>query len=221
VQFTVDAATFHALPRHPDWAYEYLDGWAHVRYRPRPLDLVRDLSPVRPAARGARDPGRTHGIVVQRAMPTDHGELVALVDEVWDELDPYRARRALSGVVTAPGDSAGARFCRTLAGDDEPWSPGVLVARAGQGSGPVAGLLTLSAWRRGGDRTARAQPAITWLTVATRWRRAGVATALLAGALAEVDRTGATELHSAVSGTNLPSVCWHWTNGFLPLPRVG
>jgi GNAT superfamily N-acetyltransferase len=219
VQFPVDGTTFRALPRHPDWAYEHFDGWAHLRYRPRPLELVRDLAPVTPRA---GDPDIDHRPAVLTATAADHEELVHLVDLVWDDLDPYRVRRALEGSGPGPAeaDTAGLRFARTLAGEDRPWEPGVLVARARAGAGPVAGVVTLGVWP-GGDPSGVAQPAITWLTVSPRWRRAGVATALLAAAVAVAGRTGAGELHSAVSGANLPSVCWHWVNGFRPLPRVG
>ena len=222
VQFRVDADTFRALPRHPDWVYEHLDGWAHLHYRPRPLDLVRDLAPVVQRAAPGQGRSLTRGLVVQPATEDDEDEVVTLVDQVWDELDPYRVHRAFAGTREASGDpeSAGPRFARTLAGDDDPWEPGALVARCGSRAGAVAGVVTLSAWRpRDEDRPA--QPAITWLTVSPRWRRSGVATALLAAAVTIAVESGADELHSAVSGANTPSVCWHWVNGFRPVPRVG
>jgi GNAT superfamily N-acetyltransferase len=220
VQFPVDGPTFRALPRHPDWAYEHLDGWAHLHYHPRPLEMVRDLSPV---ASRIGDPDVRHGLAVQPATEADHDDLVHLVDLIWDDLDPYRVRRAFAGL--EPGSSkaerAGARFARTLAGEDDPWHPGVLVARARGGSGPVAGVVTLSTWRPRGERACPASPTITWLTVSPRWRRAGVATALLGAGVDIARRTGAVEIHSGVSAANLPSICWHWVNGFRPLPRVG
>jgi GNAT superfamily N-acetyltransferase len=220
VQFPVDGPTFRALPRHPDWAYEHIDGCAHLRYRPRPLDLVRDLSPVPPRTGDAEV---RHGLVVQPATEADEEDLIRLVALVWDGVDPYRYLRALADPVTeAPvAASAGPRFARTLAGDDDPWDPPVLVARARAGAGPVTGVVALSTWRPAGEGTSPVAVAITWLTVSPRWRRAGVGTELLAAAVEVARCSGSHELHSAVSAANLPSICWHWVNGFQPLPRVG
>lgn len=216
MQFVVGLDAFRALPRHPDWAYEFLDGRAHLHYRPRPLELVRDLAPVtvrRPFAAGD-GPDGLHGVVVRPAAAEDRDEMMMLVEAVWEELDPYRTMRATPE--PEPADTAGARFARTLAGADDPWDPAVLVARTAGGAGPVAGLVTLNAWRPADDHEIPAEPVISWLTVEPRWRMAGVATTLLAASVAEAARSGAGELHSAVSCANIPSVCWHWTNAFHP-----
>jgi GNAT superfamily N-acetyltransferase len=218
VQFAVDVDAFRALPRHPDWAYEYLDGRARLYYRPRPLELVRDLSPV-PARRpeGDAGPDGPQGLVVEPASTGDRDDLVVLVESVWDDLDPYRTQRATPDA--GPDDRAAARFARTLEGADDPWDPGVLVARTDAGAGPVAGVVAVNAWRPVDDPELPAEPCITWLTVEPRWRMAGVATALLAATVEVAIQTGAGELHSAVSGANIPSVSWHWVNGFHPLAR--
>lgn len=204
MHFASDAGVVRALPRHPDWAYEHHDGRAHLSYRPRPLELVRDLAPV--AGRGS--PGAASPLVVDGATggETERHELVALVRSVWSEQDPFR---------TSGG--AGSRFARTLDGRDDPWDPPVLVARAGGDT--AVGLVALTAWRPGTDRRVPAEPALAWLTVLPGWRLAGVASALLAAAVEAARRSGAGELHSAVSGANLAGVRWHWVNGFRPVTR--
>ena len=206
VQFTADVDVFRSLPRHPDWNYEYLDGQAHLSYQPQPLQLIRDLSPVRPRVAG------TQGLVVAAATNQDRDEAVDLVDAVWSQLDPYRIRWAHPGC--SPIERPGARFTRTLAGSDDPWDPGMLVARAHGGAGPLVGLVTLNAWRRVDAPGLLAEPGLSWLTVDPHRRLAGVATALLAASVDVAVHTGAGELHSAVSCANIPSVCWHWVNGF-------
>jgi predicted N-acetyltransferase YhbS len=75
---------------------------------------------------------------------------------------------------------------------------GVLLQRgAGKGSGP---------------------PFLAWLSVRAAWRRAGVAGALLGAVVEWLRVAGYEQVHSAVSGANLPSLRWHWRHGFTPLP---
>jgi GNAT superfamily N-acetyltransferase len=200
VQFAVDSDVFRAMPRHPDWAYEWGDGQARLCYRPRPLPLVRDLSPVR------RRPTR---VVVGPAEDGDRTDLLALVAGVWGDLDPFRAG----------GPPAAARFAPTLDGADDPWDPAVLVARPTTGSRRPVGVVALNAWRPAGAPHGLAEPGLCWLTVASGWRHGGVATALLAAAVTAAAQSGAGELHSAVSVANAPSVAWHWVSGFTPLRR--
>jgi GNAT superfamily N-acetyltransferase len=200
VQFAVDSDVFRALPRHPDWSYDWLDGQARLSYRPRPLPLVRGLG---------RVPRRPTRVSIEPAEDRDRRDLLALVAGVWGALDPFRA----GSLAAAP------RFARTLDGRDDPWDPGVLVARPADGSPSQAvGLVALNAWRpAGAPATALAEPGLCWLTVAPGWRHEGVATALLAAAVEAARHTGAGELHSAVSVANTAAVAWHWVNGFTPL----
>jgi GNAT superfamily N-acetyltransferase len=59
-----------------------------------------------------------------------------------------------------------------------------------------------------------AVPMLTWLTVARTARERGLATALLARITDVLHQRGISELASAASAANMPSLRWHLTRGF-------
>lgn len=96
----------------------------------------------------------------------------------------------------------------TRAGEDGPLvEPACLVATRPDG---LAGGLITTMIRRGG----REVPHLTWIFVRPLERRRGVASALLRAAADELLALGYDELASTSLIANVPSLLWHWRQGF-------
>lgn len=75
----INLATFHRLPRHPDWRYEYWDGAAHLSHRPRWLRFRRLTAA----------PATDSAPVDVAFATTDRDRAAELMLSVWSVQDPY------------------------------------------------------------------------------------------------------------------------------------
>ncbi len=188
MQFDIDVATFHRLPRHPDWVYELWDGRrAHLRHRPQPLRLWRSTSWEKPTPRPS---GYSTEIAGDK---TTAREVVEFLSRIWRDLDPYCSFDDVDDRLEADlrTDLASSLFAVVTTGD--------------QG---VAGAVIVSPDHRTGG------PFLSWLAVESAAREQGVATSLLEAACAKARGQDATTLTSAVSAANPVSLRWHLGRGF-------
>ena len=63
-------------------------------------------------------------------------------------------------------------------------------------------------------------PHLTWVFVAPRFARQGIATTLLAATIPALRQLGFDHLVSTFMLDNGPSAVWHWRNGFQVLPQM-
>lgn len=88
---------FHRFPRHPDWKHEYWDGALQLSYRPKPIELVREVAPpVRP--------WRDHTVRLIGDVPR------AFLAETWSREEPYRVVPAAEGWLHAELDRSARRL---------------------------------------------------------------------------------------------------------------
>jgi GNAT superfamily N-acetyltransferase len=185
VRFPLSVELFRRLPRHPDWRYERFDGQAVLSPRPRPVHLRR--------ATGLRVPGAPIDAEVRALdLQTDRISVAALLLDVWLAEDPYRSLENSAEIL-------GPEVERGL---DTASFGAVAVA-----SGAVCAVALVDHGRSGA-------PLLNWLSVARNARERGLATALLRLVSSELSARGVSELVSAASAANVPSLRWHLTRGF-------
>lgn len=185
VRFPLSAELLRRLPRHPDWRYELLDGQAVLSPRPRPLLLRRGTDlPV---------PDVPIDVEVRALDPrSDRTSVAALLLDVWLAEDPYRSLED-SAEILGPEVERGLNTAAFGAVAVE--------------SGSVCAVALVDHGRSGA-------PLLSWLSVARDARERGLATALLRLVSSELSARGVSELVSAASAANVPSLRWHLTRGF-------
>jgi GNAT superfamily N-acetyltransferase len=185
MRFPFSIELLRRLPRHPDWRYEFFDGQAVLSPRSRPLDLLRPTA--LPILEARLD-------VEVRALDSrsDRPAVAALLFDVWRGEDPYRT-------LENPAEFLGSEVERGL--DTAEFGAVAL----------DSGAICAAALVHGGSSGV---PTLSWLTVARDTRERGLATALLRLITTTLSARGTSELASAASGANTPSLRWHLTRGF-------
>jgi hypothetical protein len=183
---------YQRIPRHPDWRWEYGDGALLLSYRPRTIQLVRDVrAPV---------PPRGQATARLLDLERDDARLREFLRDVWSGEDPYRS-------FDAPTEWVSSHLTASLARLTEP--SGAIAEEDGR----VIGAVLLE---RPYDDTGA--PMLSWLSVRWGHRCEGVGSALLAAIVEALDQAGVPQLASAVSPGNIASLYWHWRNGFQARP---
>jgi GNAT superfamily N-acetyltransferase len=185
MRFAFSSELMRRLPRHPDWRYEFFDGQAVLSHRSRPLHLLRPTALPIPEARLD---------VEVRALDsrTDRPAVATLLFDVWLGEDPYCTLETAAELLGSEVDR----------GLDTAEFGAVAVD-----SGAVCAVALVHGGSSG-------VPALSWLTVAREARERGVATALLRLISTTLSARGTSELASAASAANTPSLRWHLTRGF-------
>lgn len=189
-------AEFNRLPRHPDWKWELLDGELFLNHRPRPIDLIRPVSTDIATASG-------HAVTLVDAG-ADQDDVQSFLFDVWRDEEPYRYMdpHHVESVIVAAFQRSWARLVEPV---------GVWVH---DDQGP-AGLLLVTG---PGRWTGSEHPMLRWLTVRWDARLSGIATAMLAQVMTELNGRGVRAVVSGTSPANRASIQWHWRHGFHPLP---
>lgn len=211
---------FVALPRHPAYKVEHLDGVTWLTPRDACIHALLPLERVR-LSQPAAD------TLVRPLMPDDWEPLARTFASAFRGVPPFE---------TLDDDTAASALRESLdatqRGEDGPLvEAACFVAEADRaGAGLSGGLLTTllpgvdpgtwDAWRWKAppppDCVERrlGRPHVTWVFVQPFDRRRGVAGALLGAVAARLRGLGYGELTSTVLAGNLPSVVWHWQQGF-------
>lgn len=189
----IDQNTFHRLPRLPGWTYETHEGVLNVR-PDHTVQVVRIRTSVEPS--GAQT---AHGEPSLRIVPwgdVRHESLLNAVDEsfadsvhFWGWSDDER-RASLADDLSRGGRA------------------GSVVAVAESGS-PAGALLTAL----GSDG-----PFVHLLCVTPTRRRRGVANAMMAAALRDLQTAGFEHVHSSYLLASVESALWHYALGFEDIP---
>lgn len=211
---------YEALPRHPAYKVEHLDGvtWLTPRdaciHAQLPLDRTR---PARPA----------DGTVVRRLRPEDWEPLSRTFASAFRGVPPFEV---LDDGVAA--EALHESLDATRRGEDGPLvATACFVAEGGRaGASPCGGLLTTllpggdperwDAWHwkeaPAPDCVERrlGRPHMTWVFVHPFEARRGVGGALLGAAIPALRALGYGVLTSTALAGNVPSVLWHWQQGF-------
>jgi GNAT superfamily N-acetyltransferase len=138
-------------------------------------------------------PGAHPGAEVRQLdIAADRAAVAALLLDVWLGEDPYRS-------LTDPRELLSSEIERSLN-----------TAESGAVAIDADGVCAVALVHA--DRCA--VPTLTWLTVARTARERGLATALLALITDALRARGISELASAASAANTPSLRWHLTRGF-------
>ena len=185
MRFPLSIEQWRRLPRHPDWRYELIGGEAFLSPRPRPLRLRRPTAV-------AISETRVNAEIRELDMSFDRAAVAALLLDTWSDEDPYRSLESPAGLLISEIER------------------GLDMAEFGAvavGSGAVRAAALV----HGGSSAA---PMLSWLTVARDARERGLATALLRLITTALRARGTSELVSATSGANTPSLRWHLTRGF-------
>jgi GNAT superfamily N-acetyltransferase len=185
VRFPLSVELWRRLPRHPDWRYELIDGQALLSPRSRPLHLRRPTALPVPRT-------RVDAEVRELDVSSDRAAVTALLLDIWSGEDPYRSLEDPAELLR----SAIERGVDTAEFGAVAVSAGAVCAAALVHSGS-SGAQTLN-----------------WLTVARDAREQGLATALLGLITTALRGRGMSELASAASAANVPSLRWHLTRGF-------
>jgi GNAT superfamily N-acetyltransferase len=204
------------LPRNAAYRYEWLDGQALLRPRPRHYHALLDLRPI----------DADESVPVRPVTADDWEALVPVFAASFRDIQPFGSLDDATLVQAA-------RAClrRTATGGDGPWIEAAsFVADAPEGGGP-AGALLVTLLPAGDpcdwdsyywpsppppDGIARrlGRPHLTWIFVAPSQAGRGTGTALLAAAVRELLVLGYTEMASTFLLGNDSSMLWHWRNGF-------
>lgn len=175
------------LPRHPDWNYEIRGGELHVSYRPRPLQVERDLSPVHG--------GAAHPVT---ECARDDPDLWAFLWEVWSGEPPFLHFEDPDAVFESERGWA--------LRHDTGWP----AWRVADGDEWIGAALTYA-------HPADGRPTLCWLTVHRAYRGRGAASALLAHLVDRAAGAGLATVRSEVSAGNRASLLWHWRHRFVAL----
>lgn len=190
---------FERLPRKPGWKYEYFDGQAAIS--PNALCVVT-TTPVE--KRPVRSPLPLCGVEPVHEEPLIDAYVEAFKDTVeycdWafehiEQSARQATRQFFEGSRGVPHPAS-----RMAVVDEHaapPYLVGAALIRAG-GSGPVLDLLF----------------------VRPRWRRQGLATALVASAFGRLHDEGARRLTSLYRLANEASLAWHRSFGFVEEPDL-
>jgi GNAT superfamily N-acetyltransferase len=218
------AEQFRQLPRHPAYHYEFRDGQARLRPRPRFYHARLELAPF-----AQRAPLLPVGLRLQPAAAERLEVLAELFALAFETLQPFASLDAATRLQAA-------RCCleRTLRGEDGPWiASASFTADTSEGAPLGAILLTLLpegdpqhpytySWGSPPppDCLARrlGQPHLTWIFVSPLAGRLGIATALLTAAAHALLGLGYLHLLSTFLLGNEASTLWHWRVGFTLLP---
>jgi GNAT superfamily N-acetyltransferase len=230
VRAPMSLESYHRLPRHPAYKFEFWDGQLRISPRWQSHSMFLELRPPEESLEGDQ-------IAAASTRP--------LVSSDWDVLPEVLAAAFRD---SPPLGFLGIRRRRWAArdwlwstrdGDEGPLvEPASVVAVDRQDSTQVLGALIVTlmvGWTRSWFATrrlavpppppdlavGREQPQICWVFVRPGASRQGVATALLAQATTSLWHSGYRELASATNSGNDSSMAWHWRKGFrlLPDPR--
>lgn len=191
----LDRDAFERLPRHPDWHYSYSDGAVRLTHAPQLLRLTLPTSsPVTPTEAGS--------VTVSVVTPADRDIFIAFLQQAWGDEEPFvrfdpaeRQERLLDDVPAAWKRRA---------------DPGGVLARRG---GRLVGAALVV------REPERDVPCLAWLIVSRQHRRAGIATAVLAGLLPALREHGEHALFADVPVSTLPALRWHLRQGFRLEPE--
>lgn len=204
---------FEALPRHPAYKQEHLEGVTWLT----PRDArVRALLRLEDAGLAPRD----GGVSIRRLTPDDWEPLSRTFAAAFRGVPPFETLDSEEA-----GEAVQACLEATRRGRDGALLESACFVAEGhrEDESPRGGLLAtlVEAGHPGGwdawlGREA-SRPHLTWVFAHPFARRRGVASALLGAAVAELRALGHAELAGTVLAGNLPGVLWHWHHGFRPL----
>jgi GNAT superfamily N-acetyltransferase len=223
IRLTLTREQLRQLPRNAAYRYEWLDGEAHLRPRPRHYHALLDLRPI----------DGDDAVPLRPVAADDWEALVPVFATAFRDIQPF-------GSLDDATLLEAARAClrRTATGGDGPWiETASFVADGPDGEGPAgAALVTLLPagdpcdwdsyyWPAPPppDCIARrlGRPHLTWIFVAPPLAGRGTGTALLAAAVRRLLGLGYTVLASTFLLGNDSSMLWHWRNGFRLLAHPG
>lgn len=211
---------YEAFPHHPAYKIEHLDGVTWITPRDGYVHALLPLDRARPAQPAS-------GTVIRGMPPEDREPLFSTFASAFRGVPPFET---LDGelAVQALRESLDA----TLRGEDGPLVESACFMAEGDRDGAAlsGGLLTTllpggdpeewDTWRWSAppapDSVERrlGRPHMTWVFVHPFERRRGVAGALLGAAAAKLRSLGYDALTSTALSGNVPSVLWHWQQGF-------
>jgi GNAT superfamily N-acetyltransferase len=209
---------FDQLPRHPSYAFEYLNGQAWLTPMPKFYHAVLDLDGLRPSA-------PPEGVFVRHVEEKDISDLEHLFSSAFEGQQPFSSLNPEERLLAARD-----ALMRCRSGGDGPWmrqSSFIALKDRTQAVGAI--LLTLlpdndaSQWESfhwqeppPPDAIERGigRPHVTWIFVSSGHTGKGVGTTLLTASIRSVLNLGFRQLASTFMLGNESSMLWHWRNGF-------
>jgi ribosomal protein S18 acetylase RimI-like enzyme len=218
VQVPMTREQFQLLPRNPAYAYDYHEGTASLRPRPRYYHAVLPLAPA-PVFEAADEKA------VLRPLRDTDWELAPLFADAFRDQPPF------GHLLDEPRQAAGATCLAQTRGGSE----GPLIQRASylavDAEDRPRGAILITLFPEGDpssigsyhwatpappDAVERrlGRPHITWIFVAHGAKGLGLGTALLRASVAELRSMGFRELSTTFMLGNTSSLLWHWRMGF-------
>ena len=224
IEFPLSIDEFHQLPRNAAYKYEYFDDKAVLTPRPKYFLCTLDLATANVEADSDCE-----------VVPVSLAEAATL-----ESLFVMGLRNTQPFASLTPEQatcSATVVFRHMLRGKDGPIiEAACFQALSNRDKTPIGALfVTLvpkalltepfaANWREPPPPDAIEQrlgvPHLTWVFVAPRFARQGIATTLLAKAIPALRQLGFDHLVSTFLLDNGPSTVWHWRNGFQVLPQM-
>jgi hypothetical protein len=228
VELTISLDEFHRLPRNNAYKYEYLNGRAVLSPRPKFYHAMLDLDTFVAASTAA------DAQVALRPLDGDDWEkLVLLFAAAFDRQEPFCGLRG-----DERREAARQSLDRVRAGGDGPLIESASLVAVDEADNILVGAILVTLLPDGDpsewgafqwhdepppDCVARGlgRPHLTWVFVHSWKAGVGVGTALLAGAVVQLQSLGYRQMASTMLPTNDSSVLWHWRNGFRLVEYAG
>jgi GNAT superfamily N-acetyltransferase len=226
LQLPLSWEQFLQLPRNAAYKYEYLEGKAFLRPRPKHYHALLDLLAFCPPA----DCEKLEDVVLRPLTADDIPSLEPAFVEAFHRIQPF-------GSLDDAMQREAAHQClkRTRTGGDGPWIEQASVVAIRRDNAQPCGAIFITLLPPGdpsdwdsyywteppaADCIARrlGRPHLTWIFVAPASAGHSVGTALLAAAVRVLLSLGYTQLATTFLLGNASSMLWHWRNGFQLLP---
>jgi hypothetical protein len=226
ITLPLTAAQYEQLPRNAAYQYDYLHGAALLSPRPKHFHGILDF-----AKRQAPDPVQLSAAVQVRPMSLeDQVILPEVFAAAFEGVQPFgglaREQRLTASrqVLTNTWQGGGGPLVRqasfTAVHADQKTPLGAIMITLVPGGAP--GRAESYRWQEPPPRVWHnhplAQPHLTWIFVAPRWKAGGVGSALLEAAVTSLNQLGHGSLWTTFLMGNDASVLWHWRNGFSLAP---
>jgi hypothetical protein len=229
LQLPLSWEQFLQLPRNAAYKYEYLEGKAFLRPRPKHYHALLDLQ----SYAAPSDAGDLDGITLCPMTVEDLPHLEPLFAAAFHRIQPF-------GSLDDGTQREAAQQCllRTRSGGDGPWIEQASLVANQPDHEQRCGAIFITLLPLGDpsnwdsyywteppppDAIARrlGRPHLTWIFVAPQHAGYSVGTALLSASVRVLLSMGFSQLVTTFMLGNESSMLWHWRNGFQLLPYPG
>ncbi|MEZ6122313.1 MAG: GNAT family N-acetyltransferase [Planctomycetaceae bacterium] len=204
IELPISQEDFRRLPQHPGYRYDYFNGTVVITPASSEHHAVLQLDSVQ------SDHVRNRNPIELTIQPLTSAGFDELADLFAASAGSLPAFHGLSGDQLRQASEN--RLRRTLSGGD-----GQLLVNAGfvavdDGNEQLLGAVMItSEWEPG---VPAHRPHLTWIFVSPTALRRGIATTLLSSSIQSLKKDGHSMLLSTFDSGNVPSLLWHWKNGF-------